>query len=134
VPEEAVVAYRMLGVAIAALHFGYLAYLLLGGYLALRWPRTFVLHLIIVAWAVLVVTVHAPCPLTRLQNNLRTRGGQPKLGDSFLNSYVRGVFYPAGHESTVRGVVGAWVVISWIILAVRWQAKRRRRNERAAAR
>jgi hypothetical protein len=118
VPEEAVVAYRMLALAIAGLHYGYLAYLLLGGYLAWRWPRTFVLHLITVAWAVLVVTVHAPCPLTWLQNELRTLGGQPKLGDSFLNSYVRGVFYPADHESTVRGVVGAWVVISWIILAV----------------
>jgi hypothetical protein len=113
------VAFRILALVVVGLHYCYLGYLLLGGYVAWRWPRTFVLHVVIVAWAVLVVTAHAPCPLTWLQNELRTLGGQPALRDSFLNSYIRGVFYPAGHELVVRGVVGAWVLISWIILAVR---------------
>ncbi len=111
--------YRWLASAVAGAHFGYLAYLVGGGYLAWRWPRTFVLHLATVTWAVLIVAAGLECPLTSWQNALRARGGQHRLSASFLNTYVRGVFYPAGHEAAVQGVVALIVAISWIGLAAR---------------
>ncbi|HEY2041462.1 MAG TPA: DUF2784 domain-containing protein [Jatrophihabitans sp.] len=110
--------YRLMALAVVAVHFGYLGYLLSGGYLAWRWPRTIGLHVLAAVWAALIVGARVPCPLTWLQNDLRVRGGQPRLADSFLNIYVRGVFYPAGAEVEVQLAVAALVIASWAGLAL----------------
>ncbi len=112
--------YRWLAIAVIGLHFGYLAYLVAGGYLAWRWPRTFVLHLISVTWGVLIISAKAPCPLTLLQNTLRERGGQRKLDMSFIDTYVRGTFYPADHQIAARALVALMVAVSWLGLAIQW--------------
>ena len=111
--------YRWLAVAVVALHLGYLAYLVIGGFLAWRWPRTLALHMVAVTWGVLIVLTEAPCPVTWLQNALRTRGGQRELHASFIDTYVSGVFYPAEHEVMARGLVALVVAISWSWMLVR---------------
>ena len=111
--------YRWLAVAMVALHLGYLAYLVVGGFLAWRWQRTLALHMVAVTWGVLIVLTEAPCPLTWLQNALRTRGGQPELHASFIDTYVSGVFYPAEHEVIARSLVALVVAISWSSMLVR---------------
>jgi len=110
--------YRWLALGVVALHLGYLAYLVAGGFLAWRWQRTLALHLICAIWAVLIVTTEAPCPLTWLQNALRSLGGQEDLTMSFVDTYVGGVFYPGDHETTARAVVALLVAVSWLGLAV----------------
>jgi hypothetical protein len=120
--------YRWLAIAVIGLHFGYLAYLVVGGYLAWRWPRSSVLHLIAVAWGVLIITAAAPCPLTWLQNTLREHGGQRKLDMSFVDTYVRGVFFPADHEIAARALVALNFAVSWLGPLVR----RAQTSERAA--
>jgi hypothetical protein len=112
-------SYRWLAIAVIGLHFGYLAYLVAGGYLAWRWPLSLVLHLIAVAWGVLVIVTKAPCPLTWLQNTLRELGGERTLDMSFIDTYVRGVFFPADHEVAARALVALIVAVSWIGLPVR---------------
>jgi len=119
--------YRLLADAVAGLHYAYLAYLLVGGFVAWRWPRTIALHVFAAVWAVLVIATPVPCPLTAAQNALRERGGQPPLRDSFINTYIRGTFYPAAHQTETRVVVAGVVVASWIGFALRM---RRRRNTR----
>ncbi|MGH8970645.1 MAG: DUF2784 domain-containing protein [Actinomycetes bacterium] len=108
--------YRWLAVAVIGLHLGYLTYLVAGGYLAWRWPRTFALHLVAVTWGFLIIATEAPCPLTWLQNTLRVRGSQRELDMSFVDTYVRGVFYPAGHETTARGLLAVVIAVSWLRL------------------
>jgi len=119
--------YRLLADAVAGLHYAYLAYLLVGGFVAWRWPRTIALHIFAAVWAVLVIATPVPCPLTAAQNALRERGGQPPLRDSFINTYIRGTFYPAAHETETRVLVAGVVVASWIGFALRM---RRRRDTR----
>ena len=111
--------YQWLAMAVVLLHFGYLAYLVAGGYLAWRWPRTLALHLVAVVWAVLIVVTEVTCPLTWLQNGLRTRAGQPELELSFIDTYVGGVFFPADHEVAARLLVALLVAVSWFGLASR---------------
>ena len=111
--------YRWLAVAVVALHLGYLAYLVAGGFLAWRWRRTVALHLVAAIWGVLIVTTAAPCPLTWLQNALRTRGGQRGLHASFIDTYVSGVFYPVDHEIAARALVSLVIAVSWLGLAIR---------------
>lgn len=111
--------YRLLADGVAGLHYAYLAYLLVGGFLAWRWPRTIALHVFAAVWAVLIIATPVPCPLTAAQNALRERGGLAPLHDSFIDTYIRGTFYPAGHETETRFVVGFAVAISWLGFALR---------------
>ena len=111
--------YRWLALAVIGLHFAYLAYLVTGGFLAWRWPRTFALHLVAVVWGALIIVTEVTCPMTWLQNSLRTRGGEPELDLSFIDTYVRGVFFPADHEVAARVLVAIVIAVSWLRLASR---------------
>jgi hypothetical protein len=120
--------YRWLALGVAGVHFAYLAYLVLGGYFAWRWPRTFVLHLMAAAWGVLIIAASLRCPLTWLQNTLRARGGQSELTSSFLSAYLHGVFDPAGREGLARGLLALLLAISWTGLAIRQRREERDRT------
>jgi len=111
--------YSWLAVAVAGLHWAFLGYLVTGGYLAWRWPRSVVLHILVASWAFLVVAASLPCPLTAAQNWLRHRAAEPALTHSFLNTYVRGVFYPANHDQVVQALVALVVLASWTGLLLR---------------
>jgi len=108
------VIWRWLADAVAALHLGYLAYLICGGFLAWRWRRSIGAHALAVGWAAVIVTTSAPCPLTALQNNMREHADQASLGASFIDTYVRGRFFPADRLGLVQALIGALVLVSWI--------------------
>lgn len=111
--------YRLLALAVAAVHVAYLAYLLVGGFLAWRWPRTFLLHLLAAGWGAFIVMTASPCPLTWAQNMLRSRAGQLPLEPGFVDVYLTGVVYPSEHEVTTRMLLAVVVASSWAGLAVR---------------
>jgi hypothetical protein len=116
--------YRWLAIVVLGLHFCYMAYLLVGGYFAWRWPRTLFIHVLAAGWAVLIVTLRLECPLTSLQNSLRTRGEQPRLTGGFLDTYLRGVFYPAGHLGAAQILVSLVITLSWVgVVAKAWQRR-----------
>src|SRR5689334_12309705 len=97
--------YRTLVSVILVVHFGYLAYVLFGGFLAWRWPRAFWPHLAAAAWGVSVVTLPLTCPLTMAENWARQRAGeQPSPG--FIDHYIEGVLYPARYTHLLQVVVG----------------------------
>jgi hypothetical protein len=69
--------YRMLADGLLVVHGAYLAFLVVGGFLAWRWRWVMWAHLIAVAWAVpLVVTDAFPCPLTEWEKWLQEKGGE----------------------------------------------------------
>lgn len=43
------VRYQILTTLVLTLHFGYLAYVVVGGFVAWRWPRTIWVHLVAAA-------------------------------------------------------------------------------------
>lgn len=96
------------------IHYAYMAYMLVGGFIAWRWPKTIVVHVLAVVWAVLIVTTKVPCPVTALQNNFRERAGDGALSDSFINIYIRGTFYPEGQQTLSRIGAGLVIVASWV--------------------
>jgi hypothetical protein len=116
--------YRLLADAVAGVHYAYLAYLLVGGFVAWRWPRTIALHVVAAVWGVLIIATPVPCPLTAAQNALRERGGQPPLRESFINTYIRGTFYPAAHESETHVLIAGIVAASWVGFALRMRRRR----------
>jgi hypothetical protein len=96
------------------LHFAFLVYLVLGGFLAWRWRRTIWLHVAVVAWGVSIVTIGQECPLTHVENWARRRAGGQDLPGGFINTYLTGVVYPPAYLAEVRLLVAALVLVSWV--------------------
>lgn len=99
-------------------HFAFLIYLPSGGFLALRWPRSIVLHVPIVAWGVAVVGLGLPCPLTSLERWARTRAGMDPLPiTGFIDRYVAGVLYPSNGTRTAQALAFVAAAVSWVMFA-----------------
>jgi hypothetical protein len=81
---------------IVALHFLFVAFVVLGGLLVLRWPRTAWLHVPAVIWGVLVEFTGWICPLTPLENRLRRASGESGYQGDFIAHYILPVLYPNG--------------------------------------
>jgi hypothetical protein len=116
--------YRVLVTAILAVHFAFLAYVVLGGLLAIRWPRLFWPHLAAAGWGLLVVTFPIVCPLTRAEDWARQRAGQAALTKGFIDRYIEGVLYPARYTTLLDVLIGLVVVGSWLLAFRRWRSAR----------
>ncbi|WP_067649803.1 DUF2784 domain-containing protein [Nocardia harenae] len=121
--------YRLLADGTMAVHYAFVGYVVVGGFLAWRRPRTIWAHTAAVAWGFGGILIGYDCPLTALESWARERGGQQPLPDSgFIAHYLTGVLYPASALTLVQVGVAALVLSSWAGVAVL-----RRRAEPATA-
>ena len=118
-------AWRLLADGVALLHGTFLAYVVLGGLIALRWPRTLPLHVAAALWGLLVIAASVRCPLTTAEDWLRMRGGEAPLPGGFIDRYVEGVLYPANLNPLVQALVAALVLGSWAVLLSRSRSRTR---------
>jgi hypothetical protein len=113
------VAYRFLADAVMLVHFGFLAFVALGGFLAWRYRRAIALHAAAVAWGLVSVLVGVECPLTAWEDRLRRLAGEQGLTRGFIDTYLTGVIYPREHLLTIQLAIAALVAVSWIGFALR---------------
>ncbi|MDT5311792.1 MAG: hypothetical protein QOE74_812 [Mycobacterium sp.] len=117
--------FAALVLVVATAHFVFLCYLLVGGFLALRWRRSIWPYLLAVSWAAASVLLHFDCPLTALEQWGRARAGMLALPSTgFIAHYVTGVLYPDGWAGPVELVVFVFVSTSLVAFV----ATRRRRS------
>ncbi|MEU5854046.1 DUF2784 domain-containing protein [Nocardiopsis dassonvillei] len=119
----------LVGHAAAALHFGFLAFVVFGGALAWRWPRMFWLHLAVAAYALGIVIVDWPCFLTEIENWSRARTERAAMENGFIDFYLTGNLYPPEHLLTSRLVMAGIVALTWAVAG--WLVLRRRAALRA---
>jgi Protein of Unknown function (DUF2784) len=116
--------YHGLVVVAVVLHFAFLCYLLVGGFVALWWRRTIWLHVPAVLWGIAITTQHLDCPLTWLERRARVEAGMPPLpSQGFIAHYITGVLYPASWADAVPVVVFALVAASWAVYV--WRGRHR---------
>lgn len=107
--------YRVLADATAVVHFAFVAYVVIGGFLAWRWRRTIYAHIAAFGWGFSTVVFGIDCPLTHLENWAREAAGDQGLPPSgFIDHYITGVIYPESALGLVRLLVAVSVVVSWI--------------------
>ena len=104
---------------VAAVHMAFLAYLVLGGFLALRrfaliWP-----HLGSTVWSVWITLSGGNCPLTTLEKWLLAEGGRTPYEDSFIGHYLNGTLYPAQYEIAVWLASVVIALVSYAVVLVR---------------
>jgi hypothetical protein len=108
------VGYAVLAQTAMVVHFAFLTYLALGGFLAWRWRNTIWVHLAVVGWGVSIITIGQECPLTHVENWARRAAGGQDLPGGFINTYLTGVVYPPAYLAEVRVLVALAVLISWV--------------------
>jgi Protein of Unknown function (DUF2784) len=120
--DPAVIAFAIVVAVTVAAHFAFIGYLVIGGFLAWRWPRTIWLHVPVVVWGVGSVAFGLPCPLTDLERWARAGAGMnPLPSEGFIAHYITGVLYPAGVAVGVQTLAFAAVLASWIVVARSWR-------------
>ncbi|KOX35083.1 hypothetical protein ADK67_00795 [Saccharothrix sp. NRRL B-16348] len=98
---------------VMVVHFAVLVFLVVGGFLAWRWPKVLYFHLAMATWGLLIILFPLACPLTWLENELRTAAGQPQLVSGFIDTYIDGVLYPDSAARLVQVLVALVVLVSW---------------------
>lgn len=104
---------------VVVVHLGFLAYLVFGGFLALRrfawvWP-----HMVATAWSIYVTLTGYTCPLTRLEKWLLEQGGTVPYEGSFIAHYLHGTLYPAQYETVVWLCAVGLALVTYAVVLTR---------------
>jgi uncharacterized protein DUF2784 len=119
--------WRLLADLLVAFHLCFVLFVVLGGLLALRWPRAAWIHLPAAVWGAGIEFVQGICPLTPLENQLRARGGQAGYAGGFVEHYLLPVLYPANLTIDIQVVLGVFVVmLNAVVYTIAWRRWRRR--------
>ena len=122
--------YRTGADAVVIFHFCFVAFVVTGGLLVLRWRRVMWAHLPAVAWGVYVEFSHRICPLTPLENHLRELGGSSAYQGGFVDHYIMPVLYPDGLTASMQVALGSLIlainVICYAAIIYRLRTARRR--------
>ncbi|MGH7288185.1 MAG: DUF2784 domain-containing protein [Myxococcota bacterium] len=121
--------FRVLADVTVLLHFTFVVFVVLGGLLVVRWPRVAWVHLPAAAWGAWVEFAGWVCPLTPLENWLRTQGSGPAYTSSFIEHYLMPLLYPSSLSRELQYALGALLVlVNAVIYAV--VLRRRARAQR----
>ena len=112
---------------VASLHFAFVAFVMLGGLLVVRWPRWAWLHLPAVAWGVSIELMGWLCPLTPLENRLRNEAGLAGYEGGFVEHYLLPVLYPESLTRSVQIVLGLLALLINVGLYI-WMLRKRIRD------
>ena len=128
-------AYRLLADLLVLIHLGFVVFVVLGGFLVLRWPRLVWLHLPTAAWGAFIEFAGWVCPLTPWENQLRRAGGEAGYAGGFVEHYLMPVLYPAGLSRGVQIALGVVVIgVNLVAYGLVWRQRTHRELRRAAGR
>lgn len=128
-------AFRLLADVTVVVHVAFVVFVLFGGLLVVRRPRVAWLHVPAVAWGAWIEFAGWLCPLTPLENWLRTQSGATAYSSSFIEHYLLPLLYPAALSRELQWVLGSIVLVVNAVLylvvlrrnSTRWLERRRRR-------
>ncbi|MDE2877585.1 DUF2784 domain-containing protein [Candidatus Palauibacter soopunensis] len=121
--------YRVLADLVLVVHFLFIAFVVAGGFAAVRWPRLAWAHIPCFAWGALIEFAGWICPLTPLENDLRIASGQAGYSGGFIEHYLLPVIYPGALTRDMQ----IWLGLSVLALnavAYAWLVRRLRRGAR----
>ena len=108
-------------------HLCFVLFVVLGGLLALRWPRVAWAHVPVALYGALIEFVGFVCRLTPLENHFRRRGGEAGYAGGFVEHYVTATLYPGGLTRNAQLVLGIGVLtLNVVVYALYWRRRRLR--------
>lgn len=111
---------------VLVVHLLFVAFVVLGGLLALRWPRVSWVHVPVALYGAAIEFVGFTCPLTPLEVWLRRRGGESGYTGGFIEQYITAWLYPTGLTRELQIGLGIGVlVINAVVYTALLRQKRR---------
>jgi uncharacterized membrane protein YhhN len=118
--------YRWTADFLIVFHLAFVAFVVVGGFLAWKWPRLSWMHLPAAAWGALIELFGWICPLTPLENWLREAGGQAGYAGGFVEHYIVPIIYPGDLPRSSQVVMGVTVVvINLLAYGLLWRRRRK---------
>jgi Protein of Unknown function (DUF2784) len=102
---------RIAADAVVVAHLAFIAFVMFGAWLVLRWTWIAWLHVPAFVWGAAVEFSGAVCPLTPLEQQLRAMAGDEGYTGGFVAHYIVPVIYPAGLTPTIQLWLGVFVVL-----------------------
>ncbi|MEP7151716.1 MAG: DUF2784 domain-containing protein [Nitrospira sp.] len=102
--------YRLGADLVLLLHLTFVLFVMAGGLLVLKRPRLAWVHLPAVAWGAVVEFTGWICPLTPLENALRTLAGASIYDAGFIQHYLLPLLYPADLTRGSQLILGMIVI------------------------
>jgi hypothetical protein len=102
--------YRIAADFVVLVHFGFVLFVVLGGFLVIRWRGLAWVHLPIAIYGAVIELIGFFCPLTPLENWLRARGGEAGYDGGFVEEYIMKALYPDGLPRGVQIGLGLFVL------------------------
>jgi hypothetical protein len=120
------VPYGLLADAVVALHFAFVAFVVAGGLLVIRWPRLAWVHVPAAVWGAVIEFAGWICPLTPLENHFRRLAGHAGYEGGFVDRYVVAALYPQGLTRSHQIALGVLVLV---VNAIAYTVVVRRRRQ-----
>lgn len=115
---------RFLADMVVLIHAAFVIFVVSGGMAVLRWPRLAWLHIPAVMWGILIEFGGCICPLTDLENLLRSMDGGSVYDVSFIEHYLEPILYPLGLTRRTQFVLGlAALCINLAVYARLWRRR-----------
>ncbi|MEN8260036.1 MAG: DUF2784 domain-containing protein [Pseudomonadota bacterium] len=121
--------HPLLADGVVLVHFGFILFVVWGGFLALKWRWIPWLHLPAVFWGVIIEFTGWICPLTPLEIWLRTRAGDIGYDSGFVEHYLLPLIYPQGLTRGMQIMLGVSVLLLNVCIYAWLWRKHRRINE-----
>ena len=103
--------FKVLADGVLVVHLAFVLFVVLGGFLVLRWPSVAWLHVPAACWGAFIEFSGRICPLTPLENSFRERGGEAGYSGGFIDHYITALIYPDGLTRTAQFVMGTVVIV-----------------------
>lgn len=103
--------HRIIARFIVFIHAAYVAFVVLGSLLVLRWPGLMLVHIAAVVWAFGTLVFDLGCPLTPWEKTQWRLGGIEPYPEGFLQHHVLRARFAIDNEERNHIVLGVLAVI-----------------------
>ena len=108
-------SFRVLADAVVLVHFAFILFVILGGFLAWRYRPVVLAHVPALIWGIWIELSGRICPLTPLENRLRERAGESGYTGGFVEHYVVPVIYPPALTHEVQWVLAGLLIAANVV-------------------
>lgn len=102
---------RIAADVVLVVHLAFVLFVVLGGFLVLRWRNLAWAHIPAFVWGALVELNGWICPLTPMEVSLREAAGEASYRGDFLQHYLFALLYPEGLTRAMQLGFGGLVVL-----------------------
>ena len=102
--------YRALSNLVLLFHLAFVLFVVLGGFLVLKWKSLAWFHVPAFLWGALIELAGWVCPLTPLENWLREKDGGLVYRTDFIEHYILSLLYPTTITRNSQIILGLFVL------------------------